>query len=238
SFSAAAGYIITDVFVDGSPLSQEQIDLGLYRFINVMANHLIDVRASSAMILEVRIIGGDGYVEYSMDGRATFTYTIPVPMKRSTYLILKAFPESGYEFKEWRTPMGTYNTEEISLMDIQTSLYIELHLSSAEADDGMDWVKMIIIALLAVLAALFFLFFLLYRKTYEVVKVASSATIIGKDKARRKRSYVFRIEGGAVGNVAYKVGDGGEWKAMSPREDGKYVIPRKDVIDMLTIEVR
>jgi len=90
---------------------------------------------------------------------------------------------------------------------------------------------------IALLAGLLFFFLVYYRRSYEVVKVEGSARIIGKERAKWRRTYIFTIEGGPAGNVSYSIGDKEDkvWKALSPNEDNEYFIPKCDVVGKITI---
>ncbi|AIZ56191.1 hypothetical protein Mpt1_c02910 [Candidatus Methanoplasma termitum] len=45
-FIAKSGYYISSVTVDGTPLTQEQINLGTYTFVNVVKDHTIEVKSA------------------------------------------------------------------------------------------------------------------------------------------------------------------------------------------------
>ncbi|MCL1979046.1 MAG: hypothetical protein FWG60_02680, partial [Methanomassiliicoccaceae archaeon] len=240
TFSARNGYMIYEVIVDGKPLSQDQIDLGYYTFRNVMMNHSIVVKSTDDFItLEVRIVEGNGHVDYSLSGRTVETYVVIIPMPAHTYLSLMAYADGGYEFKEWDMAGMTYRTSDISFNDVTSSIYIEVHFASDGGQDGFDWTLalIIILAILFILALAALLFFLLfYWRRYEVVEV-EGVSMTERDKARRKRAYTFQMEGYS-GTVAYRIGEDGIWKTLLPSPDGSYTIPGKDVVGKITIERR
>ncbi|MCL2148731.1 MAG: hypothetical protein FWH47_05275, partial [Methanomassiliicoccaceae archaeon] len=237
-FAASDGYAVSAVLVDGRPLPQDDLDRGYYTFRNVGMNHSIEVRgAVSNITLEVRVTGGSGHADYSATGRAPGTYTVPITLSDHSFVTLTAFADDGYRFKEWRADGVGYTTESVSFSDIRESLRVDLVFekdSSSSFGDLLLWIAAAI-ALLAVAGLLiWFLFF--YRRSYDVIKVQSSANIIGKDRVRRRTAYEFTVDGS--GNVSYRVGEDGEWKPLSAGEDGGYTVPRGDVTDTLTIEVR
>jgi len=92
--------------------------------------------------------------------------------------------------------------------------------------------------ILLILIGLLIWFLLFYRRYYDVIKVESAATIIGKDKAHRKSEYRFSIDGVFSGKVSYRVGEEGLWNALLPSTSGEYTIPKGEITDDVTIEVR
>jgi hypothetical protein len=238
-FSAAEGKAISAVIVDGVPLSLADIGKGYYTFIDVHANHIIDVKSRDLrtdITLRIDVKEGDGYAEYSLNGGPFVRYTSVVSLPEFCTVDLRAFAESG-KFSRWVDGSDVYLLPGISFSDVGASIYLELYFT--DDNSSLLWtICLITLLIVAAIAVGWLIFFLLYRRSYDVVKIASAANIIGKDKARRKTAYHFYIEGGSSGTVSYKVGDGGEWKALSPGPDGDYTIPRKDVVDILTIECR
>jgi len=142
--------------------------------------------------------------------------------------------------KEWRTSSSAYRTSEVAFDNLHNPLVLSLYFSSeSEAgDNGIDTATIGIIIVIAAIAALFLIWFLFFfRRSYNVT-IVSSASITGKDRARRKRAYSFTVDGGASGTVSYKVGEEGQWKVLTPGPGGEYVIPGKEVVDNLMIEHR
>ena len=106
--------------------------------------------------------------------------------------------------------------------------------------DGKNSILWWILLLAALLLLVGFLiwFFLYYRRRYDVIKVAHNVNIVGKDRVRRKGSYSFTIDGAFSGTVSYKIGEEGTWKPITPGNDGVFTIPRGEITDDVTIEVR
>ena len=244
-FTAADGYYVSAVTVDGVDLSPAEIALGQYTFSNVSAIHTIEVKSEmGGVILEIQIVEGSGYAEYSLNGSPFIRYTQPVHVSEHSDLTVRAYPDAGYRFAEWKVGAQEFFDSSISFDDITDPLHIDLLFkneggSSGSAGDNGDllwWAAGAAILLLAAGTLIWFLFF--WRRMYEVVKVQSSAAILGKDKARRKKAYAFAIEGGPSGTVSYSIGEDGIPKTVIPNANGEYVIPKEDVIDKLTIEHR
>ncbi|MCL2032057.1 MAG: hypothetical protein FWG96_02120, partial [Methanomassiliicoccaceae archaeon] len=241
SFSAADGYVITAVIVDGVYLSQERVDLGYYTFNNVAANHSIEVKSETADItLIIDLMEGKGYAEYSVDGSEFVRYYDVITLPGGSDIVVRAVADKGYEFSRWVTPY-VETTPQISFQNVFGPLHLELYFSGSgsSSDPAISISEMFIIILLIVLlAAGLLIFVIFYRRSYDVIKVGHSEAIIGKDKARRKKAYRFSIEGAPSGTVSYRVGEDGMWKTITPDSGGEYVIPKEDVIDKLTIEHR
>jgi|GEM_PF-1773359 len=104
----------------------------------------------------------------------------------------------------------------------------------------LPWWILLVIGLLF-LAGFFWWFLFYYRRKYDVIKVESpDVTIIGDDKVRRKTAYHFTVEGKISGDIYYRIGydDDTPWKIITPDQNGEYIIPRKEVINDITIELR
>ena len=239
-FSAAEGYLISAVFVDGVALSQEDIEKGSYTFLNVQANHTIKATSKTSTIsLIINVTKGKGHAEYCVNGGPFMVYTSPVSLPDDCSLIVVAYADDGYGFKEWRHGAKTYTDPEIGFADIMTHLFLELIFEGeggsigTESGPGHDsppsWIIALVVLLIAVLLWLVF-----GRRNYDVIKVETSAAIIGADRVRRKSAYHFLIEG--TGAVSYRIGDARAWKTLSPDADGKYTIPRGEINDTVTIE--
>jgi hypothetical protein len=243
TFSAKDGYFIGAVIVDGKNLSQAEIDAGSYTFRDIHMNHSIQVIGDISprnMVLLVIDIEGGGYAEYSINGGVSLRYTVPAYVPLNSEVSLKAYAYEGSKFKEWRDGGNTITTSDYTVSIVTGPVkQIELFFSS---DSGFDlgsilcWI-LAAIALIAIAATLIW-YLLFYRRYYDVIKVAYSVEITGKDRARRKHEYRFSINGEFSGTVSYRVGEDGEWKVLLPMPDGEYAIPKGDVLDDLTIEVR
>jgi hypothetical protein len=239
-WSAHTGYAVNSVIVDGRELSQAQVDQGYYIFSRVNANHQIEVYSTPTITLEVVVVSGKGTVDFSSAGRTYETYMTTVQITRNASLKLTATPDDGYAFGKWVHGTTTYTGTELDLGNVGSSVRVEVHFLEDDGKSFLDdygWLILAIIAL-AIAGAFIWWFFFVFRRAYEVIKIASSAAIIGKDKVRRKTKYVFSIEGGPSGTVSYKVGENGIEKTLTAGPQGEYIIPKKDVVDKITIEVR
>ena len=239
-FSALAGYSVLAVFVDGEPLSKEDVEKGSYTFRNVLANHTITVTSTlSTVILYVNVIDGKGHAEYSVNGGPFIVYMSPVPLPDNCSLIVVAHADGGYMFKEWRNGALTYADPEVTFGIVTASISLDLLFAGdggplgTESGPGHDSPPLWIIALVVLLIGIL-LWLVFFRRYYKVVKVETSAVIIGGDRAHRKSAYRFST--GGAGTVSYRVGEEGQWKMLFPDADGDYVIPRGEITDSVTIE--
>jgi len=116
-----------------------------------------------------------------------------------------------------------------------------------DADDktglnGIKWPWWVLLVIgILFLAGIFWWFLFYYRRKYDVIKVESEAiTIIGDDKVRRKTAYHFTVEGKVSGDIYYRIGydDDAVWKIITPDQNNEYTIPRKEVVNDITIELR
>jgi cytoskeletal protein RodZ len=241
TFSAAQGHAVSSVEVDGRALSQAQIASGSYTFYDVHANHTIKVTsrdARSDITLRINVIEGSGYAEYRINNGSFVRYDRVVTIQEFSDLEVRAFGLNGSEFVKWVDGARTYTESSISFPALGGSISLDLYFTE---DSGTDipWL-MVVIAAIAVIAAagVIWWFFFVFRRAYEVIKVSSSSSIIGKDKARRKSKYVFSVEEGASGTVSYRVGEDGMWKSPLSTPEGEYVIPKGEITDSVTIELR
>ena len=253
SFSANDGYYISAVIVDGKNLSQTRIDLGYYIFSGVSADHTIEVATSKALAnleLTINVNGGHGHAEYSVNGGSFVKYTSAVDIPMNADVAVRAVADNGYQFDRWETPVKK-TTADIYFGDIVSALHLVLYFTDSgsvgtdvnktdgtggDADSGKSTKLLTAGLILLLFIAALLILFILFRKRYDVVKKDSISKIIGKDKARRKKAYTFTIDGGPTGTVSYRVAKDGEWKVLHPNPDGSYVIPKGEIIDVVTIK--
>jgi hypothetical protein len=107
-----------------------------------------------------------------------------------------------------------------------------------EKEDDSDLMPLIIAGIVLLMIIGILLWFILFgRKRYDVIKVETSAAIVGKDKVRRKSAYHFSIENGK-GTVTYRIGEYGTLKTILPGSNGEYVIPKGEITDTVTVECK
>jgi uncharacterized membrane protein len=150
-FSANEGRHILSVTVDGTSLTQEQIDMGYYIFYDVRANHTIDVKSAlgeKAITLRIQIVEGKGYAEYSINGSSFVKYTAEVEIPWSADVTVRAHAADGYRFEKWETP-AVVTTPEKTFNDVESPLYLGLYFSE---DNGGWAVLNLICAVLALIA--------------------------------------------------------------------------------------
>jgi len=243
-FSAEEGYHVNRVIVDGVEISQAAVERGYYTFLSVVANHTIEVYSASGprltLTLWVDVTEGKGGAQYSVNGGSFQAYVGPTTLNWNSNVTLVAYADTGYQFKEWTDGSSVITTSEYTLYNLTgTSKEVELYFSSTGGSDGGNslllWIAAVLLLLILAGLLIWFLFF--YRRTVEVIKVAYSATIIGKDRVRRKKAYPFTIEGES-GTVSYRIGEDGGWKMLQPDAEGNYLIPKGEITETVTIECR
>jgi len=105
TFSAAAGYFIGSVVVDGVDQPQSVIDRGYYTFYDVKSNHTIQVfsrEPKTAMTLKINVAEGRGYAEYSLNGTTFTKYTMALTLSENTSVTIRAVAADGSEFVKWK----------------------------------------------------------------------------------------------------------------------------------------
>jgi len=242
-FEAKTGYVIVEVWIDGvRDLTPSEIDLGEFTFWDIMANHSITVKSipgsKTDPILRIDIMEGEGYAEYRVDNGDFIRYRGEVILPMGSNLTVRAVPASGFMFDRWESP-AVHKTNETHFDNVRGPLYLELYFAvddTGKVNSLIWWILLLIILL--IIAAFLLWFFLYYRKTYDVIKIESSISIIGSDKVRRKSEYSFKVEGTPSGTISYRVGEAGQWKQPFLNPSGEYVIPKGEITDTVTIEDR
>lgn len=173
TFSAAAGYFVGAVVVDGVYQPQSVIDAGEYTFNDVLANHTISVISrtpTSGITLKINIVEGKGYAEYSVNGGQYTKYTSPVALIEGANVSVRAVADKGYEFAEWREGSNVIQLNEVSYTHRSTTLELNLSFisdgSSGGALSGSNLWLMIVV-MIVVLLVLFLLFFLFRKKSKD-----------------------------------------------------------------------
>ena len=159
TFSAAAGYHISSVTVNGNLLTQAQIELGSFTFTNVLFNNTIEVKSSPGAnyTLEITVSGG-GHAEYSINGAGFVVYTNAVTIQSSDKVTVKAVADSGYRFDRWETP-STNTSSQMDLGTITGSVHLGLFFTaegsspSGHSNNNLLWGALIIIVLILLVLA-------------------------------------------------------------------------------------
>jgi hypothetical protein len=182
-------------------------------------------------------INPSGVVRAESGSNKTFTFSAT-----DGYIISSVIVD-GIPLTQEQTDSGSYTFYNVNM---DHTIYVKVAIGSPspgdpddpdisdQADDDTDLGFLWWIILLILLILILIMFLLRYR-SYEVTMVVIFGTVDGKDRARRKKPYVFIATGETV---TYRVGEDGAWKALLPEEDDRYVIPKKEVVDKITIEVR
>ncbi|MDR3206222.1 MAG: hypothetical protein LBT41_03920 [Candidatus Methanoplasma sp.] len=110
---------------------------------------------------------------------------------------------------------------------------------SKDPGPGLGRLAIAIAVVLAAAAGILLYLFVL-RKPVGVVKsiTGEGIAIIGTEKARTRRKYVFHVtSGGRPVAVTYRIGNGA-WKIPGADNSGKYEIPAAEIKGCVTIQVR
>ena len=171
TFSAAAGYHISSVTVNGDPLTQGQIGLGSFTFTNVTASQTIDVKSApgASFTLEITVSGG-GHAEYSINGANFAVYTTAVTILSSDNVTVKAVADSGYRFDRWETPSANTSSQ-MDLGTITGSVHLSLYFTaegsspSGQSNNNilLEVSIVIIIVVLAIIAVWYLVFLRMKR---------------------------------------------------------------------------
>ncbi|MCL2296507.1 MAG: Ig-like domain repeat protein [Methanomassiliicoccaceae archaeon] len=173
-FSAADGYSISSVSVNGFRLTQEQVDLGYYTFQNVMANNAIDVKSTfgpkTNITLIIDVVDGGGHAEYSVNGSSFIAYTSAVSIPYDADLRVRAVAEDSHSFEKWEIP-AKRTSSEISFSNVETSLHLDLYFGDDSSDNNLLWW---VLGLILLLILILIIIFILWRRRKDDDEKASS----------------------------------------------------------------
>jgi hypothetical protein len=234
TFSARSGYALSEVYVDGSPISSEDVSSGTYTFRNVTRDHTIYATSEELIVLTITVVSGLGYAEYSIDGSEPVEYTSTLMLPYDADVVITAHPGVGHSFSHWWYDNEMYLQQEKSFDNVTSSLHLEVYFieegfgDSQEANPSGLWP--IIPAIIAGLGLL--LFFIFWRRYYEVVPPEGMEAVDGRRRAHRRSEYRYRMPDAYSGPMAYRIGDDedNEWKPVL-REGDHYVIPAGEITD-------
>ena len=170
TYSAASGYHISSVTVNGKDLSQDQIT-GSYTFTNVLFNNTIVVKSApgAPITLTISIAQGNGYAEYSVNGSDFVRYVSPVPLNVSDSVTVRANAGDGYSFAKWETPATETNSEVTLTATSSLSLKAYFSESTGPADNGNSsnsnlWIWVLAAIIVLIIIAVIILFLLKFNK--------------------------------------------------------------------------
>ena len=230
-FKADEGYVISQVSIDGVN-RPDLVYLDSYTFENVRTNHIISVRSSELtdeVTFNVNIIEGKGHVEYRVDDREFTTYTIPMTVAVGSNISFRAVADNRYSFDRWEGQV--ISTEPmISIDHVRASGTLDVYFVENEYDH-----LLFICVGVAFLLMFFIVLCFVRRFDVEISSENINTGSIGR-KAYWRRKYVFTVDGAS--SVRYMVGDAGEWTSITKGADGSYMIPGRDVIGDMVIEVK
>jgi Listeria/Bacterioides repeat len=229
-FKANDGYEITDVIIDGVS-HPEYASAGKYVFTNADANHSIHVVTDKRMTLNVNIVG-NGNIEYSINGSQFLKYVGEVYFEKGSKIAVRGYADEGYEFSHWSGAVSGSDVE-VEIDHVLQAITLTAHFEKNEDSSIFAFIMFLIGIFITILVSLPII---IMKSGYSVMKVASSsATIDGKNRARKNRPYTFMVNG-ISGTVSYIVGDGSP-KTLLPDSNGQYIIPGNDVTGRLMISV-
>jgi len=140
TYSAASGYHISSVIVNGTALDQDQIT-GSYTFTNVNYNQTIDVKSASGagpsgtgttFTLTVDIVGGNGSAEYRIGSGQYVSFTGTQQITVGSNLYVSVIADSGYSFVQWTGDVNSKNTE-VNFANVTGDIHLVAHLSNDNA---------------------------------------------------------------------------------------------------------
>ena len=192
TYSAANGYHISSVIVNGTALDQDQIT-GTYTFTNVLYNQTIDVKSASgpgsggsgtktSITLTVDIVGGKGTAEYRIGSGQYITFTGPqsIPVGSNLYVSVEA--DSGYSFVDWTGEVNS-SDKELNFAGVDHDINLTAHLSKDNSTGGFGHsgsfaILNLILAILALLIGIIAIVAGTRRKDDEK-KATGTAVIAG-----------------------------------------------------------
>ncbi|MCL2509773.1 MAG: hypothetical protein FWF07_01670 [Methanomassiliicoccaceae archaeon] len=140
TYSAASGYHISSVIVNGTALDQSQIT-GSYTFTNVIYNQTIDVKSASGagpsgtgttVTLTVDIVGGNGMAEYRIGSGQYVSFTGAQLITVGSNLYVSVIADSGYSFVEW-SGASTSKNAEVNFANVTNDIHLVAHLNNDNA---------------------------------------------------------------------------------------------------------
>jgi hypothetical protein len=233
------GYGISKITIDGIE-HPELLGTSSYTFVEVGADHTIDIQSAPLWYELIVSTTEGGYVEYSIDGQPFMRYTGIVTFAPGSDITLNAIPSKGYEFVKWTGQSGSTD-ETIGFTGVKYTVTLGAEFetggeSTVVIDDILIIIAAAVILILLAAALLWLILFGKGRKVNVVKIEGGDFGIIGKDNARKNKPYVFALSEWAT--VKYHIGENGEWKSPIERPDGKLEIPGEDVTDTITISTQ
>jgi uncharacterized membrane protein len=159
-FSAKAGYYISAVYVDGKPLTKEQIDLGSYTFYNVLSNHTISVfsgtgAGAAAITLTVDVEGGKGTPECHIGPSTQYvTFARTQAIAYDSDLYVSVVLGKGYKFINWTGEVESTDIE-LHFLHADHDIYLVAHVETVigGGDGGWGFINLVL-AVLTIIAGM------------------------------------------------------------------------------------
>jgi len=163
TYSAASGYHISSVLINGTALDQAQIT-GSYTFTNVLYNQTIEVKSASgagtsgsgtSVTLTVDIVGGNGTAEYRIGSGQYESFTGAQLITIGSNLYVSVVADSGYSFVEWTGDTNSKNAE-LNFANVTGDIHLVAHLSNDNApgsagQNGNYGISNLVFAILALI---------------------------------------------------------------------------------------
>jgi hypothetical protein len=184
-------------------------------------------------------INGEGTIWWSVRGNSPSQLTeTGVVFLPGDDVILTALPGGEDPFAKWLGDLDG-NKKHPATVTMSSPMTVGAEFSPSEHSPYWYVLPLLILLALLGVGSWWFYLFIIRRRRVNVTKIyAENSMIDGKDFAPRKKDYVFTISGQSAGEVRYRVGEEGEWRSLSADEDGVFTIPKEEIIDHLTIELK
>ena len=192
TYSAASGYHISSVLVNGKELTQTQIDTGSYTFTDVNYNQTIDVYSASGpgstgkgtyITLTEVIVGGKGTAEYHIGSGQYISFTGSQSIPAGSDLYVSVVADSGYSFVQWTGDVNTTD-KELNFTDVDHDINLTAHLSNDNATgsagkSGNFAFANLILAILALLIGIIAILAGIWSRKDDENKSSGTAVIAG-----------------------------------------------------------
>ncbi|MCL2509956.1 MAG: DUF308 domain-containing protein, partial [Methanomassiliicoccaceae archaeon] len=187
TYSAASGYHISSVIVNGNPIDQDLIT-GSYTFTDVLYNQTIDVYSASgsgssgkgtSITLTVDIVGGNGTAEYHIGSEQYVSFTGAQIIPVGSNLYVSVIADSGYSFVEWTGDVSSKNAE-VNFTNVSSDIHLVAHLSNGNAagSSGNLAILNLILAVFALLLGIIAIIAVIWRSKKEN-KTSGASVITG-----------------------------------------------------------
>ena len=185
-------------------------------------------------------VTGHGKIQWSLNSITYEDLTGPLTLSAGTEVYLKAVPGEGMQFFKWTGDLTGSDHTAAMIMDSSKAVAADFGSGAYDAlSKHSHWWYLVPLLILLTILAMGYWWWIAAARGREIIvtKVyADDAMIYGDDTASWKTEYTFFVSGS--GKVNYRVGEEGVWKPLEANEGGEYTIPREDVTDHMTVELK